>query len=263
MNSAVLQLAAVLLYAAATVLTFAELVVGKRRALGRAYFAATVAGFLAHSAALVTIAVEKGSVPVLNLSEALLTFSWLLVLFLLAVAAFTRIAVLSFFVSPFVLILAGWSFVLRNTPPPVKPGTAGGPFWVHILLSLAGLSGLIVGVAFSWMYGLQEDSLKHKRNRTISRLIPSLETCDRWGRRAITGGFIVYTLGILSAAAWSYHVKRELTVLSAKELGSMVVWAIFAVLLQARLAFGPRGARQVLLGTAGLLAIIATLAGIH
>jgi ABC-type transport system involved in cytochrome c biogenesis permease subunit len=264
MSSSTFHLAALLLYAIATALALLRLFLEKNGAVASAFHVSMTAALALHTAALISHGRAVGRVPLSNQYEALLVLSWFLVISFLAVLVVTKIAVLSFFVTPFVLLLTAWAWFLRNEPIPTGLAAIDGRtlFVSHVLFSLLGLAGLFIGVAFSWMYEIQEMALRNKDMGRLARLVPSLAVCDRWSQRALTVGFVLYTFGILHAALWSYRSRGLYIGPSAKELGSIVVWVIFAALLQARITWGPRGRRQAILSAAGVAAIAITLFGI-
>jgi len=258
-----LHFASLLLYSISTALALARLFQRTRTTLDRAFNVTMAAAFVLHTGSIIFYSRQAGHIPLTNLFESLQILAWFLVLFFFTALLVTRIAVLSFFVTPFVLLLSAWSFLLSKQPVAPPQGAATSLFWFHILFSLLGLAGLVIGVAFSWMYEIQEKSLRNKSSGRLSRLMPSLQTCDRWGRLSVSAGFVLYTFGILHAALWSHRSKGTYLDLSAKELGSVLVWVIFAILLQARMTWGPHGRSQAILGAAGVAAIIVTLAGIR
>lgn len=265
MSPSTLLFAALLLYAAGTALSLVRLFADQRAPLERWFLAVMTAGFVLHTGAIAARIHETGSIPFANRFESLLSLGWILVLGFFVTLLLTRVAVLSFFISPLVLILAVWAYALRgDAPAPLHPG-AGAPalYWFHIVFSLLGVAGFVLGVAFGWMYEIQEKALKKKTSSRLAGLVPSLATCDRWGNRAITLGFVLFTFGILHAGLFSYRSRGAYIGLNPKEIGAVVVWLVFAAVLQARLAWGPHGRLQSWLGTAGLVAVAVTLLGIR
>jgi ABC-type transport system involved in cytochrome c biogenesis permease subunit len=115
----------------------------------------------------------------------------------------------------------------------VDPFATGAWPHAHVLLASAGLGLLAVasvaGVAF-----LREASrLKHKGHPQLSRL-PSLETLDRVNLVALSVGFPLLTLGVLTGMLWIQGEQGRIWTGSPHEIWMMLAWAIYGALVVAR-----------------------------
>jgi ABC-type uncharacterized transport system permease subunit len=129
-------------------------------------------------------------------------------------------------------------------------GAAEGPFdeggsvpHLHVLLSSAGL-GLLSVAGLAGIFFLAEHArLKHKRAPVAGLKLPSLDAVDRINIVALSIGFPLLTLGVITGAAWVHSVNGVAWTGSGHEAWTMVAWGIYAGLVAARFV-GHQGARQ-------------------
>ena len=75
----------------------------------------------------------------------------------------------------------------------------------------------------------------------FSKDLPSLETFDRANHWAVCIGFPLYTISMLSGFVWASFTWKRVISWDPKELISLVIWLIFALLYHQRLGLGWRG----------------------
>ena len=93
-------------------------------------------------------------------------------------------------------------------------------------------------------------------------MIPSLDVCKMVSYRALAIGFSIYTVGLIAGVLWSYRTTAGLLVPSAKEIGAIVAWLFFAVLLQSYISGAYRARRTILISAGAFVAIVVTILGI-
>jgi ABC-type uncharacterized transport system permease subunit len=154
------------------------------------------------------------------------------------------------------------SAVVRE--PFVKsPAAISRLFITHILLTTTGVAGLLIGLAFGALAWAQDRALKSKQRGALWDWIPSLNVCITVSYRALAIGFSVYTLGILAGILWSYRTQAELMDLRVKQVGAMIAWVLFAIVLQAYISDTYRTRRTALIGAGAFIAIVVAILGIH
>jgi ABC-type transport system involved in cytochrome c biogenesis permease subunit len=137
-------------------------------------------------------------------------------------------------------------------PHAVDHGAFAAGAWphAHVLLASAGLGLLgvasVAGIAF-----LREASLlKHPgRRRQLGRL-PSLESLDRVNRVALTIGFPLLTLGVLTGMLWVEGEQGTFWNGSPHEIWMTLAWAIYGALVLARFV-AHQSARNAALSAVG------------
>ena len=254
--------AALVLYAAGTLVTFASLFTKLKSAQNGA-LGFMIAGWLAHTVWIGTICVRTHHPPLTNLPEAAAFMGWTLFAVELVLFIKYRVQAASFFVYPAVLILATVSAVVREPFAQMPQAMRSRIFTAHVLLSTIGVAALLVGLCFTILAFLQDRSLKRKTRGPLWEWIPSLSVCKMVGYRSLAIGFSVYTLGILSGILWSYRTTAEFMDLRVKQVSAVIAWVLFATLLQSYISGSYRSRRVVLVSVGAFVAVVVAILGIH
>lgn len=221
-----------------------------------------VAGFLSHTIWIGTICTITGHPPLTNLPETASFIAWLVFLAELVLFIVYRVHAASFFVYPLVLILLSVTAVVHE-PFAHSPKLLSHLFTAHLLLTTIGVAALMIGLAFGLLAHLQDRALKSKTRGRLWDLIPSLNVCKDVSYRALAIGFSVYTLGLVTGVLWSYKTTAGIVALRTKEVGAIVAWVLFAVVLQSFISGTYRTRRTMVVGAAAFVAIIVAMLGIH
>ncbi|HWP35259.1 MAG TPA: cytochrome c biogenesis protein CcsA, partial [Thermodesulfobacteriota bacterium] len=223
--------------------------------------AATLAGFAAHTASLVLRYLDARVTPVTNLHEVLSAFAWTVAGLSLPFQLSRRLRVLGAFALP---LAAALMVTARSVPPAaLPPDPVLRSFWlpVHVVSLFLGQALFALAACAGCMYLLQERALKARHGGWLARRLPSLEVLDRLNVRALTLGFPLLTIGILSGAIWAHVAWERFWTTEPKVVLSALTWVLYAVLLHGRLAAGWRGRRAALGAIAGFVAVLVTFVG--
>src|SRR5713226_6058371 len=218
-----------------------------------------IAGWLSHTFWIGTICVRTGHPPLTNLPEAASFIAWTVFLAEMVLFFRYRVHAASFFVYPLVLMLLTVSAVVREPFAQMDPALRSGLFTAHVLLSTVGVAALLVGLAFTLLAFMQDRSLKSKQRGPLWEWIPSLNVCRTLSYRTLAIGFSIYTLGILAGILWSYRTTAGLIDLRVKQIGAMVAWVLFAILLQSYISGTYRGRRVVVISACAFVAIVVAM----
>ena len=126
-----------------------------------------------------------------------------------------------------------------------------------------GVAALLMGLAFTTLAFVQDRSLKSKHRGALWEWIPSLNVCRRLGYRTLAVGFSIYTLGLLAGILWSYRTTAELIDFRVKQIGAIVAWFLFAMLLQTFISGAYRARRTIVISVCAFAAIVIAMLGIH
>jgi ABC-type uncharacterized transport system permease subunit len=169
----------------------------------------------------------------------------------------------SFFVYPLVLLLLTISAVVGETFVALDPKLRSIVFTLHLLLTTLGIAGLMIALAFTLLAWMQDRSLKQKTRGRMWEWIPSLDVCRRVSYRALSIGFSIYTLGLLAGIIWSYRTNAGFLEFRVKQIGAVVAWVLFAVLLQSSISGVQHPRRTIVLSAAAFVAILVAILGIR
>lgn len=249
-------------YAVGTLIALASLF-HKQTILQRAGMGVMIAGWISHTIWIGTICTITGHPPLTNLPEAASFVAWTVFVVEMVLFIRYRVHAAAFFVHPLVLILLTISAVVHEPFARVTPEMRSRIFTAHILFTTIGIASLFIGVAFMYLAIAQDRALTSKKRGRLWELIPSLRVTKLVSQRALAIGFSIYTLGILAGVLWSYQNEASLMELRIKQIGAIVAWVLFAVLLQASIAGALRGRRTLLVSIGAFVATLVAILGIH
>jgi cytochrome c-type biogenesis protein CcsB len=194
-------------------------------------------------------ALQTGNLPVTNFGQSLSFLAWLTALAGLIVIVRFRMQVVGTFVAPIVFIVLGVATLTmgdRRLTVPAKLRSAWLP--VHVTLAFLGYALFVLAAGVSLVYLVYERRLKAKRLALgAGGATPSLEKLDRVNYHLLGWGFLMLTLAIVSGAIWADTIWGHFWSWEPQESWSLVIWLLYAALLESRLAIGWRGRRAATL----------------
>jgi ABC-type uncharacterized transport system permease subunit len=220
--------------------------------------AALGVGFLAHTADVGARCVA-GLHPAASAGEALSFAAWLTAGAYLVLAVRQRLPIVGAFVAPAViaLLLTARLAPAAHAPPVGSMGVLGR---IHVSLATAGVALFALAAAVAALYLLQESQLKRRQIGGLGRRGPPLETLDALNRRCVGTGFLLFTVALVTGAAWVARLPRVDGDRWFAYAISVVTWLAFGGLVLARVTAGWRGRRAAwltLFGFAGAMAVVA------
>jgi len=254
---------AIVLYLVATVAALVGLVAQRdlpRQLLPRLLWA----GLALHGGSIGLRSLAAGHLAVTTFAEALSFLAVLLVGIFLAIQLRRPLDALAAVVSPLAFGLALAADVTYEGVRPLPPMLDSAWLPVHVMLSFLGDAVFALAFSASLLYLVQEHRLKARRGRGMLRHLPSLETLDRVNYVCLVWGLVLLTLGIVSGIVWAHTAwGRRLWTSDPKLLITLLVWAIYVILLQGRMTAGWRGRRAATLTIAGFAVLVLSLVGVN
>lgn len=256
-----LHLAALALYALATVLALAPFVGAARtpRALAIAF---PCAGAAAHVVGL-------SQLTLVGLGPALSMLAFCLVLLQLASERLLRGSAVSFFAAPLATGLVGIAVLSGLTPgAEIAPATtpAGRNTWLilHVALSVLGLALMALAFIAAALYLLQFRELKARHFGQVFQLFPPLERLDQLNRIALVAGFPALTLGLLLAVGYGARFSggAGLEVAKAQLVWGLFTWVVLGWAVWVRVVRHWGGRRAALASIAGFSAVLLVYAAL-
>jgi len=129
---------------------------------------------------------------------------------------------------------------------------------IHLPLALLAFTTLMLSFVVGCLYVFREWQLKHKKPSLLQHKLPSLEMMDLIHFRALTLGFIFLSLAIIAGAFLSHQTQGSFFTTDPKQLGALIAWGIYAVLLNVRTRSGWRGRRGIFLSILGFVVVLLT-----
>ncbi len=137
-----------------------------------------------------------------------------------------------------------------------SPAANRGWLIVHICFILAGYAAIVLSFGASLLYLIQERSLKSKRASGLLSRLPALEVIDEIGLRSLLLGFPFMTVGLIVGMALAQQTFGTVNFLDPKIFLSLLMWAVYMVLLYTRWSSGWRGRRAAYLASGAFAAAV-------
>jgi cytochrome c-type biogenesis protein CcsB len=207
---------------------------------------------------------QAGNIPVTNFAQSLCFLAWLTALSGLTVIVRLRMIVIGAFVSPivFVALLVAVAITKEgHLVVPVSLRSAWLP--VHVTLAFLGDALFVLAAGVSLVYLVYERRLKAKRPLGPGdQRAPSLEKLDRINYRLLSWGFLMLSLAIVTGAIWANTTWGHFWSWEPQESWSLLIWFLYAGLLESRLTVGWRGRRAAALTIVVFTVLVGSFIGV-
>ncbi len=163
----------------------------------------TFLAFLCHFIYFILRWTEGGRIPVTNFFEAINALGMGIILVFLVMELRYRIPALGTFMLPLVLVLMAPAAILSGRLEGLNPILKSAWLGIHTSLAVLGDAAFAFSFIVSVMYLIQERQLKHKHLGAIFHRLPSLDVMDTIGYRALSIGWPLFTLGMVTGSIWA------------------------------------------------------------
>jgi cytochrome c-type biogenesis protein CcsB len=216
--------------------------------------------FVLHSGALAAHLSQQGRPPG-NLAEWLSFYAWATAAVYLLTEVRYDSKVIGSFAIPLVVLLLSMSAALPRPLAALAPPLTSIGVWAHVVLTLLGNAAFALACCGALMYLLQERQLKSKHPGVLSDRLPSLKLLDDLCHLALSLGFPLLTLGLLTGALLAHATWGTFLTWDGKQIWSIATWVFYAALLHGRMAGGWRGRKAAILSIIGFCGVVFTSLG--
>jgi cytochrome c-type biogenesis protein CcsB len=241
----------------------------RNRIIGTISTAFLTVGLALHSGGLVFRWLEThqtgyGYVPLSNMYESLIFFSWTIILVYLILELKYRQKIIGVFVTPFAFLAIALTSIIPGIDAkitPLVPALQSNWLAIHVITCFLGYASFAVSFGISILYLLQDK----KGAGMVEELkwLPSASILDEINYKSIVIGFPMLTLGIVTGAAWANYAWGSYWSWDPKETWSLITWFVYAALLHARLTRDWRGRKAAILSIVGFSAVLFTYFGVN
>ncbi len=226
-------------------------------------------GLTIHSVGLVLRWMEThqtgyGYVPLSNMYESLIFFSWTIVLIYLILEFKYQQRIIGVFVTPLAFLTIAITSIIPSITPkitPLMPALQSNWLTIHVTTCFFGYAAFAVSFGISILYLIQDR--KTRSGKEPSGWLPSLLVLDEINYRSIVIGFPMLSLGIITGAAWANYAWGSYWSWDPKETWSLITWFIYAAFLHARITRDWRGRKSAFLSIIGFVAVLFTYFGVN
>ena len=218
-------------------------------------------GILLHSIAIIMRGLRAGHVPLTNIYESFIFFSWAIMVATLVISIVRRVFAISLGTIPIAVILMIIALINVRDVEPLAPILRTYWLTIHAGFSFLSYAAYTVACIAGILYLFQEREIKHKKFGFLSRFLPPLESLDQLNYFSIILGFVLLTIGIVTGAIWSKQVHGFYWQGDSKEVLSIITWVLYALLVQIRLISKWRGRKVAYLSILCFGFVILTFVG--
>ncbi len=226
-------------------------------------------GLLIHSGGLVFRWVEThqtgyGYVPLSNMYESLVFFSWTTVLVYLILEFKYGQKIIGVFVTPFAFLAIALTSLIPGVDSkiiPLVPALQSNWLAIHVITCFLGYASFAVSFGISILYLIQDK--KGTQEEGSTKWLPATSILDEINYRSIVIGFPMLTLGIITGAAWANYAWGSYWSWDPKETWSLITWFVYAAFLHARFTRDWRGKKAAILSVVGFSAVLFTYFGVN
>jgi cytochrome c-type biogenesis protein CcsB len=199
-----------------------------------------------------------GYVPLSNMYESMAFFALTIAGFHLFFEKSCRPKTLGFMIMPLAFFTMGTAtLALSPDIRPLMPALQSDWLFYHVFTSFAGYG------AFAFSFGVSIIYLVRKPPEDEKSRLPDRKTLELLNYKAISTGFLFFTIGIVTGAIWAHHAWGTYWSWDPKETWSLVTWILYAILLHLRYAGKLAGKRMAYVSFLGFAAVIFTYWGVN
>jgi cytochrome c-type biogenesis protein CcsB len=243
--------------------------VTRSSAMGKVSTGLLVLGLFSHSGGLLLRWLEThrtgyGYVPLSNMYESLIFFSWTIVFVYLILEFKYKQKVIGVFVTPFAFLAIALTSIVSGIDAritPLVPALQSNWLTIHVTTCFFGYASFAVSFGISLLYLIRDKRGGGDDGKTS--WLPATPVLDEINYKAIIIGFPMLTLGIITGAAWANYAWGSYWSWDPKETWSLITWFVYAAFLHARFTRDWRGRKAAILSIVGFAATLFTYFGVN
>lgn len=246
------------IYVLAMILYFVFFAVKKESAAKLAKLV-MLAGFVLHTAALISRGIGAGRLPLTNQYEFATSFAWGIALCFLIFLIRFRFDALGAFVTPVIIVVIGYAALQNKEVRELMPALRSGWLGIHVSTAIISYGAFGVSFAVSLMFLLKQ----RLRTDFWKTWVPEEKKLDTISYRAVSLGFLFLTFVMITGAIWAEQAWGSYWSWDPKETWSLITWFIYAIYLHLRISRGWKGKSAAWFAVFGFVAVIFTYIGVN
>lgn len=117
----------------------------------------------------------------------------------------------------------------------------------HVSSALLGYTAISLSAVYGVLYLMLYHEIKSSRFGVIYNRLPNLEMLEKMSHKAEVFGFIMLTIAICVGVLWLPSVFPNFSYWDPKLIGTLIIWALYALGLSAKRKFGWQGRKTMIL----------------
>ena len=222
----------------------------------------TVLSLVFNTLVLVVRTILIGTLPLTNLFEFGLLFSWAIIITYLIVDYKYDLSALGIFALPIAILLLLWLTTIDGSVRPIMPALRSNWLFFHVLTAVLAYGAFALSFALSLMYLLKDWLINKGMENPLIKALPSLELLDEVTYKIIFIGLPFQTIMLVTGAVWAEYSWGSYWSWDPKETWALITWFIYAAYLHVRLMAGWKGKKAAYISILGFMALLFTFIGV-
>ncbi len=126
-------------------------------------------------------------------------------------------------------------------------------FGVHVSSALIGYAAITIAGTYSLMFLMLYHEMKSSQFGVIYKKLPTLETLERMTFTALALAFLFLSIAILFGFIWLNKAITNPNYFDPKLIGTIIIWAMYGFLVIAKVKYGWKGRKVMILSIIGFL----------
>jgi ABC-type transport system involved in cytochrome c biogenesis permease subunit len=217
-------------------------ILGSTGFLKRCSLVTTLSAFLLHTSDLVLKVIQRPEFFITQGQFYLSLLAWILLMIYFVLWWRLQLQFLALTAAPLALMLFCSSIAISTDTLSIPTQLSFLWFGLHIAALFISIALLAMAFGAGLCYIYVENKLKHKmRLNKLQKDFPALTSFDRVNHWAVSIGFPLFTIGVLSGFLWAGFTWGQIFSYDPKEVLSLIIWFAFAYLFHQRSALGWKG----------------------
>jgi cytochrome c-type biogenesis protein CcsB len=217
-------------------------------------------GFAFHTVALADRTFSAGRLPLASQYEFATSFAWGIVLCFIYFEYKYKFKTLGIFVIPLALLIISYAALQPSEIKPLMPALQSRWLFLHVSTAILSYGAFAIACSVSIMFIVRE---RFAEDEFAERYLPQLQKLDHISYKAISFGFFMLTVVIVSGAVWAESAWGRYWRWDPKETWSLITWIIYAIYLHIRLNRGWKNKKASWYAVIGFLAVLFTYVGVN
>ncbi|MBI4536219.1 MAG: cytochrome c biogenesis protein CcsA [Ignavibacteriae bacterium] len=118
---------------------------------------------------------------------------------------------------------------------------------IHVSTALLGYTGISLSAVYGFLYLMLYHEIKSSQFGVIYNRLPNLEMLEKMSHKAEVFGFVMLSVAIIIGVVWLPEAFESFSYWDPKLIGSMVIWALYALALAAKRMLGWQGRKVMII----------------
>lgn len=224
---------------------------------------AIAAGFAFHSL-LILLLFTGNAIEDLKRGQLIQIMAWSLVFVYCVTWWRLRFPFLGLTAGPLALALFFFASAAGNIEGGLPEAMTGAFFVLHLAVLFVNLALITLGLGSALYFLNLRRNLKSKKFPSDTEAnTPALSTVDRINRLVVLWGFPLFTIGLVTGFAWALVTRGAVVTSDPKEVASILLWLLYALVFMQRFVLGWQGKRAALMLIVLFAATLLSLVGVN